>query len=83
MHLDTVIDVEDPGQKFRQIVEPEITGKVKQATITMSHAEGVTRVKVSAEDVTSMRTGMVAIMNALRVFDKMSEVSSNGHPAKH
>ena len=80
MRLNTVVTVEDPKQMFHKVVEPEFADtKVKQAKITLSHSKGRTRVEVKAEDVSSMRAGVTAIMNALRVFSQMNEVSSNGH----
>lgn len=82
MRVSTVVTIEDPKQQFRQVVEPEFAdAMVKQANITLSHSNGKTRVEVKAEDASSMRAGVTAIMNALRVFSQMSEVSSDGHHA--
>ena len=78
--MNTVVTIEDPKQHFHEVVKPEFTGaKVKQAKITLSHSNGETRIEVKAEDVSSMRAGVTAIMNALRVFNQMNEVSSDGY----
>ena len=80
MRLNTVVTIEDPMEQFHEVVKPEFAGaKVKQAKITLSHSNGRTRIEVKAEDVSSMRAGVTAIMNALRVFYQMNEVSSDGH----
>lgn len=80
MRVSTVVTVEDPRQQFRQAAGPEFAdARVKQADIAFSHSNGRTRIEVKAGDVNSMRAGVTAIMNALRVFSQMSEVSSDGH----
>ncbi len=84
MLLDAVITIEDPHGSLGRALEPDLAaGKVKQSDISLSHDGVLTRITVSASDVVSMRTGVSAVMNALAVFDKMKEVTSHGHPARH
>ena len=65
------------------MLRPEMPpdGRIKNARIVLSGDEEQTQVDIRAEDASSMRTAIAAVMNALRVHDRMNEVHQDGHTA--